>query len=237
MSRTITAAVRNAVPRPWVALAAVAAMADILPATVNAQAALGSDFIGRTTLSFYSAEITRTGGLESTELYGLAYAHRFGQAGDPARLTMQLRGGVRPFDSEKQGIANLAASIGVVRDVAAVPGLSVAASTGIDMKAWGDDPTSTGRAYLTVPASVGVSYDIRVKGATFAPFAVGSVGRYDHRTYLNDVRQSRNVGWDASYVTGASLRFSNIVLTTSRIASEYGMPKSHRWAMSAGISF
>lgn len=237
MLRITINTVRNAVARPRVALAVVAAMASALPSALVAQAALGAPFIGRSTLSFYSAEISRTGGPASTEMYGLAYGHRFGQSGNPTRLTMQLRGSTRPFDSEKPSVADLSALVGLEREVAAVPGLSLAVSTGVDATAWGDDAGNTSRAHLRVPASVGVSYDIRVKGATFTPFAMSSISRYDIRTYVNDVEQSRNQGWDVSYVTGASLRFNNIVLMTNRIASEYGMPKDHRWAMSAGISF
>ncbi len=237
MSRTLIEKVRNAVVRPQAVLAAAAAVSVLAPSALRAQAALGTPFIGRTSVSFYSSELSRSGGPETTQLYGLVVAHRFGEAADPMRVTMKFRGSARPFDNVNAGVLDVAVNVGVTREVQAIRGLSLAASTGIGLMAWGDDNANTGRSHLTLPANLGASYDIRVKSATLAPFAMGTIARYDVRTYLNDVRQTGARGWDASYTTGASLRTKELVLTTCRIVGEYGMPNKSRWAFSAGVSF
>jgi hypothetical protein len=218
-------------------LAILTVVAGLLPSALTAQAALGVPFIGATNLSYYSAELSRSGGSETTTLYGASFAHRFSEAANPMRGTMQLRFSAHPFDKVKAGVLDVAAMAGVERNVPTVPGLSVAASTGVDAMAWGNDIANTGRLHLTIPANAGVSYDLHVKSATVSPFAMGTIARYDLRSYVNDVRQTSDRGWDASYTTGASLRLKGVVLTTSRIVGEYGMPNKSRWAFSAGISF
>jgi hypothetical protein len=219
------------------ALRSIAALSGLLASNLSAQTALGTPFIGSNTISFYSSELTRSGGSETTTMFGVSYGHRFGRDGAATRRTMMLRASARAFDEVKAGVLDVAANVGITRDVHTVPGLSLAASTGLEMMAWGDDAAQTGRLHVTIPASAGVSYDLRIRRATISPFAVGSVSRYDLRTSRNDVRESTDRGWDASYTTGASLRLKEAVLTTSRIIGEHGMPKRSRWAFSAGVSF
>lgn len=221
----------NAIP------AAVTAATILFASTVSAQAALGTAFIRSNNLSFYTSELTRTGGEQTTNMFGIVYGHRFGGSGDLTRPTLVIRGSGRAFDDVQSGILDVAATVGISRDIAALPGLSLAASTGLGMMAWGDNIARTGRLHVTIPANAGVSYDVRVRGATISPFATGTVTRYDLRTAVNDVQESVRGGWDGLYTTGVSLRLKEVVVTSSRIVGEYGMPNRSRWAFSAGVSF
>ncbi|MFN8581375.1 MAG: hypothetical protein U0163_10415 [Gemmatimonadaceae bacterium] len=226
---------------PYVArsLTALALLTVLAPSTnsASAQAALGTPFIAKNNLSFQSSQLTRSGGDETTTMFGVVYGHRFGAADAPSNVTMVLRGSARPLDQMDSGVLDLSANVGITRTVASMPKLSLAASTGVGLMAWSDDAAKTGRVNVTVPVNAGVSYDLRVRSATITPFAMGSVARYRLRTALNDVVQTTDNGWDAYYTTGASLRLREVVLTSSRIAGEYGMPARSRWAFSAGISF
>lgn len=216
---------------------AVASASGLLAPALAAQAALGTPFVRSNNLSFYSSELTRSGGTETTTMFGVLYGHRFGRSGDATRMTMVLRGSARPFDDVQAGVLDVAATIGASHDVRGLPGLSVGASSGATMMAWGDDAARTGRLHLTIPLNAGLGYDLRIRRATVSPFVMGTVARYDLRTSFDDVQQSVDQGWDAHYTAGASLRLQEIVLTTSRIVGEYGMPHRSRWTVSAGLSF
>jgi hypothetical protein len=205
--------------------------------SLRAQAPLGAPFIGDNVLSFQSAEITRNGGAETTTLFGLAFGHRFGSDSAANRVTMLLRGTARAFDDVESGIMNFAASAGLSRRIAVLPAASVAASTGIEMMAWGDDIAETGRLRLSVPMNLGVSYALRLGAATIEPFVAGAVSYYDLRTGSYDARESVRAGWDSHHVLGASLRLKEVVASASRIVGEYGMPHRSRWAVAAGISY
>lgn len=219
------------------AAAACAATLGLVPVDLGAQAALGTPFIGSNTLRFHASQLTRSGGPEITTTFGIEYGHRFGPSDAPTRKTLVVRTSARAFDDVQAGVLDVSATAGVSRHVPQVRHLSVAASTGFGMKAWGDDVVKTGRLHLTIPANVGASYDLRVRGATLSPFAMGTVSRYDLRTSLDDVRQSLDRGWDAHYTTGVSLRLTEVVVTTTRVHGEYGMPDRSRWTFSAGVSF
>ena len=216
---------------------AIAGISLATAGQLGAQTALGTPFIKANNLSFYTSDLTRSGGPEMTRTFGLVYGHEFGRAEDAQHLTMVVRGAARAFDDVQAGVLDLGATIGVSHQVTALPGLSVAASTGLGLMAWGDDSLNTGRLHLTIPANVGASYDIRVRGATFSPFVSGTVNRYDLRTSVDDERDTVRNGWDANYAMGASLRLKEVVVTSSRIIGEYGMPNHSRWALSAGLSF
>lgn len=225
MSRTITS------------LAFAAGSALLLTSSLGAQTALGTPFIGNNILSFQTGALTRRGGEEMTTLFGVVAGHRFGSPDADMRVSLVVRGAARAFDREESGVLDVGATVGVSRDIDAVHGLSVAASTGVGLMAWGDDAAKRGRAHVTIPVNAGVSYDLRVRSATLTPFAMGTVSRYDLRTSVNDERESLADGWDTSYTTGVSLRLKEVVLTSSRIVGEHGMPNRSRWHFSAGISY
>jgi hypothetical protein len=212
-------------------------IAGLTATTLPAQTAIGTPFVGRNNLSYQMAELSRSGGTDLTRVYGLSYGRRFGQAGNPTQYAMVLSGSARPFDDVDGGVADFAGRVAISHDVAAIPGFSVAASAGAEVMAWGDDIAKTGRMLVTVPMTAGISYDLRVAGATLSPFATASIARHELRTYLDDVRQSREAGWDARYSSGVSLRVNHIVLTSTRIVGETGMPNKSRWSFSAGISY
>lgn len=215
----------------------VVAIAILSASRIEAQAALGTPFVGPNNLSYQMAELSRSGGADLTRVYGLSYGRRFGAANNPTQYSMLLSGSARPFDDDAAGVADFAARIAASHAIGAVPGLSVAASAGGELMAWGDDAAQTGRMMLTIPVTAGVSYDVRIAGATLSPFATASIARQELRTYLDDVRQSRDAEWDARYSSGVSLRVSNVVLTSTRIVGETGMPNRSRWSFSAGISY
>jgi hypothetical protein len=236
MSRTQTtiARIANPISRHAIPVFAIA----ILTATrIEAQAALGTPFIGPNVLSYQMAELSRSGGADLTRVYGLSYGRRFGGADNPTQYSMVLSGSARPFDDVEAGVADFAGRIAASHEVAAVPGLQVAASAGAEVMAWGDDVANTGRMLLTIPVTAGVSYDVSIAGATLSPFATASIARHDLRTYLDDVKQSSDAGWDARYSSGVSLRISHVVLTSTRIIGETAMPNKSRWSFSAGISY
>jgi hypothetical protein len=211
------------------------AMTALIGSTLPAQTALGTPYIGSNTLSFYSTELPRSGAPETATTYGVAYGHRFGMAESATRMTMLVRLNARAIDEEK-GLAEFAARVGVSHDVRQVPGLALAAAWGVGAIAWGDNAADTGRVHFTIPAEVGASYDLRIGSATVSPFASASMQRYNRRTGIESPEVVEK-GWDATYTTGVSLRLSEIVLTSSRIAGEWGMPQRSRWAFSAGVSF
>lgn len=209
----------------------------LIAAGARAQTAVGNPFIGNNTLSFHASELTRSGAAEMTTTFGVVYGHRFGAAEDQNRLTMKLQASARPFDDAKSAVLDAAASVGVVRDIRLVPALQVAASAGMGLMAWSDDATKKDRLEFTIPANAGVSYDLRIRSATLSPFVMGTIARYDLRTAENDVQQTAHRGWDASYTSGVSLRLKEVVLSSSRIVGEYGMPNRSRWTFAAGISY
>ncbi len=242
MSRHSVAAPLHTARRSSASLAAVigaslVSLATFVPLASHAQDALGTPFIGRHLLSFQTAQNTRTGGPATTNTFGLLYGHRFGPRDGQSHVNLVVRTGARPLEGTDSGVLDLAATLGVSQQLPALPGLSVAASTGIGLMAWSDDAAGTGRANFSVPANAGVSYALHLGGATLSPFAMGTVARYDVRNAVNDERVSREVGWDSYYATGATLRLREVAFATSRIVGERGMPQRSRWTFSAGISF
>jgi hypothetical protein len=236
MSRTQTTIARMAVQVTRHAMP-VLAIAILTASRIEAQAALGTPFVGPNNLSYQMAELSRTGGADLTRVYGLSYGRRFGSANNPTQYSMLLSGSARPFDDVDAGVADFSARIAASHAIAAFPGLSVAAAAGAEMMAWGDDAASTGRMMVTIPVTAGVSYDVRIAGAILSPFATASIARQELRTYLDDVRQSRDAERDARYSSGVSLRVNHVVLTSTRIIGETGMPNRSRWSFSAGISY
>jgi len=223
---------------PNIATAAViASLAALLPATAIAQAALGTPFIGGNVLSFQFAQATRNAGPTTTTTFGVLFGHRFGSSDAHSNVNVVVRASARPLEGVDTGVLDFAATVGVSQKVGGLPNLSVAASTGLGLMAWNDDAAKSGRAQISIPANAGVSYAVKLGYATIAPFAMGTVARYDQRNSVNDVEQSKDKGWDTHYTTGASLRLKEVVLTSSRIVGEHGMSTRSRWTFSAGVSF
>lgn len=223
--------------RSFRAAAAAAMLAALAPALVHAQDALGTPFIGNHLISFHTAQNTRLDRPAATNTFGVLYGQRFRASASGSHVNLTVRASARPLEGVDSGILDFAATVGLSRQLSALPALSFAASTGVGLMAWADDAAKTGRANFTVPANAGVSYALHIGGATLSPFAMGSMARYDLRNAVNDERTSRETGWDSYYATGATLRLREVALSTSRIAGERGMPSRSRWAFAAGVSF
>lgn len=206
---------------------------------VSAQSTHGVPFIGNNHLSFYSTELSTDGVAEATStLYGGRYARRFGADASWTRLSLAVQGAARSLANENDGVADLSVSAAVTRRVHELDsGITVSAGAGTGLLAWGFDHDDTGIVRMSVPLSAGVAYDIRIGGATFTPFAAPAIAWYDNRTYANDVQITRVTGWDARVTWGASLSLKEVVLTTSGVHGEPGLPNRSRWTFSAGISF
>lgn len=218
-------------------LAAAASLSATAPATLHAQDALGTPFIGNHLISFHTAQNSRLDRPATTNTFGVLYGQRFRASPSGSHLNVTVRASARPLEGVDSGILDFAATVGVSRQLPALPALSIAASTGVGLMAWSDDAARTGRANFTVPANAGVSYALHVGGATLSPFAMGTLAHYDLRNAVNDERTSRETGWDSHYATGATLRLREVAFSTSRIAGERGMPNRSRWTFAAGISF
>lgn len=209
----------------------------VAAAPASAQAALGTPFIGRNLFSFHTAQNSRSGGAATTQTFGAIYGHRFGALDATSNVHLVVRFSARPLEGKDTGVLDMAATVGGAQEVPGIPNLSVAASVGAGLMAWADDAAKTGRAQLQIPVNSGVSYAIKLGSATLSPFAMGTLARYDLRTSLDDVQQTRERGWDTYYTSGASLKLREVVLTSSVTSGEHGMPNRSRWAFSAGVSF
>ncbi|MBC7841147.1 MAG: hypothetical protein H7099_02485 [Gemmatimonadaceae bacterium] len=118
-----------------------------------------------------------------------------------------------------------------------MPGLSMSAAAGYEAMVWSSDITNSSRALLALPGSVGIAYDMHIRGTTIAPFLSGTVARYERRTYLGDDRLSTVRGWDAHYAGGVSLRVQHLIFAASSIGAEDRTASRRRWTLSAGVSF
>lgn len=224
-------------PLTTATLRAALLLSTLAASGLNAQSALGTPFIRDNVLAFRSTQIGESGAPALTTTYGAAYAHRYGNSERPTRPFLTLRTSARSLDAGTVGILEAGISLGLEHQVRAVRGLSLAASLGASAVGWGDDAVDTGRLLTQVPASLGVSQDLHLGSATLAPFILGTAGRYATRTSLNDVVQSKESGWDASYAIGASFRLKEVVLTSTRYIGEQGFTHKNRWSFLAGVSF
>lgn len=218
---------------------AAAGLLVLAASRASAQAPLGIPYIGDNHLSFYSTELTTDGvGVGTSVLYGGRYGHRFGSAADATRFSLVAQGAFRNLDDPSGGIMDVSLTAAWTRRVDEVDAhLSVTAAAGASALAWGFDEPDAGLAHLSAPLSLGVSYDLGIRGATLSPFVTPGLAYYSDRTYVNNQRVSTSTGWDGRLAMGASLRLKELVLTTSRIRGEEGLPHRSRWTFSAGISF
>lgn len=205
----------------------------------SAQASLGMPFTGNNHLSFYSTGLSDDGVVRTmSTLYGGRYAHRFWADGKSGSLSVAVQVAARELSGGNDGIGDASVTVAWTRRMTELDdNLTLSGAVGSSAVAWGFDDFDTGTAHLSTPFTAGIGYDIHIGGATLSPFVAPSVAAYDHRTYVDDVRTSKVTGWDARVSWGASLSLKEVVLTTSGIRGETGMPRSSRWAFAAGISF
>jgi hypothetical protein len=208
-------------------------------AGLAAQAPLGVPYIGNNHLSFYTTELTTDGlGPGTSSLYGGRYGHQFGQAEDDTRFSLLGQVAARERQDPRGGILDVSLTAGWTRRWNQLDSrLSTTAAVGVSALVWAEDEPDTGLARLSLPLTVGVGYDLHIGSATLTPFVAPGIARFNTRSYVNDVRVTTDEGWDARFSAGTSLRLKELVLTTSRIRGEQGLPNRSRWAFAAGISF
>lgn len=232
----------RACPRPGTALLAGLLLAVGLGAGASAaaaQAPLGVPYIGNNHLSFYSTELTTDGiGTGTSSLFGGRYGHQFGHAGDATRFSLLGQVAARERQDPRGGILDVSLTAAWTRRWEELDDrLSTTAALGMSALVWGEDEPDTGLARLSMPFTVGVGYDLRIGAATITPFVAPGIARYQTRSFVDNVRVTTAQGWDARFTAGTSLRLRELVLTTSRIRGEQGLPNRSRWAFAAGISF
>jgi hypothetical protein len=229
--------------RPTAAAALVGAFVGALAvggaAPLAAQAPLGVPYIGDNHVSFYSTELTTDGvGTGTSALYGGRYGHQFGHAGDATRFSLLGQVAARDRQDPRGGILDASVTAAWTRHWEGVDDrLSTTAAVGMNALLWGLDEPDTGLARLSLPLTLGVAYDLRVGRATLTPFVAQGIARFNTRSYVNGVRASTREGWDGRFTAGVSLRLRALVLTTSRIRGEQGLPNPSRWAFAVGVSF
>jgi hypothetical protein len=222
------------------ALLLTAAGAALSPQHASAQAALGMPYIGRNHLSFYSTGLaTNLTGSATTTLFGGRYGRQFGAPGAASQLAVKAQIAVRTLDGPTDGIADVALDVSWARRMDELTSrMTLAVAAGASVLAWDtNQDDATGRANFTIPATAGISYDISVGSATISPFVAPSVAWYRTEQWVNNVETVRSSGLDARFMSGASLRMKEIVLTAGSIRGEKGLPSHGRWTFAAGISF
>jgi len=219
-----------------VAAALVALAGGARPA--SAQAGLGAPFTGAHYLTFYTTELSSDGvGADRSTLFGGRYGRRFGAAAKQAHFSLGLQVAARALNAD-DGVLDVSVNAAWTRRMDEVnQALSVTAAVGASALAWGSEDPSTGRSNVSVPATLGVAYDLHIGGAVFTPFVAPSVAYYRTRQYLDDVRVAGEHGWGTRYTSGASLRVRDLVLSTSTIRGEDGLTEKTRWTFAAGVSF
>ncbi len=222
-----------------VMLPACAALLAGRGAPVAAQSALGVPFVGNNHLSYYATQLSRDGvGTPMATLHGGRYARRLGPAAARSHLSLGLQVAGRALSGPTDGVLDASVSAAWSRRLDEISDhLSVAGSVGAGALAWGVSNNDVGLLHASVPASVGVAWDLHIGGATLTPFVAPALARYSTRHYVDGVRVSREDGWDARVASGASLQIKQLLLTAGGIHGEHGLPMTRRWTFSAGVSF
>ena len=211
--------------------------------TAQAQRALGLPYVGRNQFSISVTEQSRDGiSTEKEAVFGVAYGRQFNSDDAPIQLSMIARAAARALDGSETGIFDGGLTIAATHNVRAIDGLSVSGAAGITAMVWGKDgdewaALDRGRIVNSVPLSVGMSYDVRVGGATFAPFVTTTHAYSRGRDYVDDEPINKTSSWKLGHSAGVSVRFRETVLSLSNIYRESGMPNRNRVAFSAGMSW
>lgn len=221
------------------ALGALASILVLSAGPVAAQSALGTPFIGDNSLTFYMTELPTDGiGQPTSTLFGGRYGRRFRSTASPASFSLAVQGAARATEGPTDGVMDVSVTAGWSRRMEEIDRrLSVTAAAGASALLWGSGDPDSGLVRASLPLTVGVSYDLRIGPAILTPFAAPAVAYYRARQVVDDVRLMDETGWDARISSGASLRFREVVLSTTTIRGEEGLPHRSRWAFAAGISF
>ena len=242
MSRTL----QTQTPRRNVLNALATVVVGLTLATSNtaqAQRALGLPYVGRNQFSILVTEQSRDGiSTDKEAVFGVSFGRQINSNDAPVQLSVIARAAARALDTRESGIFDGGLTIAASHDVRAIEGLSVTGAAGVTAMVWGDigpqdDDADRGRIVNSVPLSVGMSYDVRVGGATFAPFVSTTHAYSRGRDYVDDEPTNRTSSWKLGHSAGVSVRFRETVLSLSNIYRESGMPNRNRVAFSAGMSW
>ena len=223
--------------------AAVMALTLASANIAQAQQALGLPFVGRNQFSASVTERSRDGvSTEKEAVFGVSYGRQFNGDNAPIQLSMIARAAARGLDGSERGIFDAGLTVAATHNVRAIDGLSVSGAAGLSATVWGkggweSDEEDIGRIVNSVPLSLGMSYDVRVGSATFAPFVTTTHAYSRGRDYVNDEPINRTSNWQLGHSAGVSVRFRETVLSLSNIYREGGMPNRNRLAFSAGMSW
>ena len=221
--------------------AAVVALTLVTADVAQAQRSLGIPFVGRNQFSVSVTERSRDGiSTEKEAVYGIAYGRQINGDDAPVQLSVVARAAARALDAA--GMFDAGLTVAATHNVRAIEGLSLSGAAGVTAMVWGkDQPQSAeadvGRIVNSVPLSLGMSYDVRVGGATFAPFVAATHAYSRGRDYVNDEPINRTSSWRLGHTAGVSVRFRETVISLSNIYREAGMPNRNRAQITAGMSW
>jgi hypothetical protein len=244
MSATHQAQVRSSFGRRlFTSSLVLTALTGGAAAGASAQQAIGVPFTGKNHLSFYTTELSRDGvGSERAAIFGGAYGRAFGDPEGPLQISVIVRAGARAFEDLDDGILDAALTLAATRSMPGLEDLSASAAAGVGAMVWGQGPDGagapdSGRSSKRVPLSTGAAYDIRLGGATVAPFAMVTAAYTRDGDYLDDERIALDSGWRVGNTTGVSVRFKEMVLSVADVRRERGLPHGHRIVFGAGMSW
>ena len=242
MSRTL----QIQTPSRSIQNALITAMVGLTLATANtahAQRALGLPYVGRNQFSVSVTERSRDGvSTEKEAVFGVSFGRQVNSNDAPVQLSVIARAAARALEGDERGIFDAEFTVAVSHNVRAIDGLSVSGAAGVAATVWGKDERDwaemeRGRIVNSVPLSIGMSYDVRVGGATFAPFVTTTHAYSRGRDYVNDEPINKTSGLLLGHSAGVSVRFRETVVSLSNIYREAGMPNRNRLAFSAGMSW
>lgn len=223
--------------------AAVMALTMAGAEVAQAQRSLGIPFVGRNQFSVSVTERSRDGiSTEKEAVFGIAYGRQINSEDAPIQLSVVARAAARGLDDSKAGILDAGVTVAATHNVRAIDGLSLTGAAGVTAMVWGNDGPEygefdRGRIVNSVPLSLGMSYDVRVGSATFAPFVAATEAYSRGRDYVDGEPINKTSSWRLGHSAGMSVRFREAVLSVSNIHRESGMPTRNRVQFSAGMSW
>ena len=223
--------------------AAVAGLTLVAADTAQAQRALGLPYVGRNQYSVSVTERSRDGiSTKKEAVFGIAYGRQINSNDAPVQFSVVARAAARALGASNAGILDGGVTVAATHDIRAIGGLSMTGAAGVTATMWGNDSQESagderGRVVNNLPLSLGMSYDLRVGSATFAPFVTATHAWSRGRDYVNDDPINKSSSWRFGHSAGVSVRFSEMVLSISNIYREGGMPNRNRAQITAGMSW
>jgi hypothetical protein len=210
---------------------------------LHAQDAIGVPFVGKNHLSSYTTNVTRDGtAAERAAVFGGIYGRRFQDLAQGVEGSLSLHAGARAFDGPDDGIFDVGVNLAATRSIPQLAQLNLTVAAGAGVMGRGQNPPGAdtpevGHISVRMPISAGLSWDLQVRRATFAPFATIIPTLTSERDYIDDKRVSEDRGWKVGHAFGVSARFQETVFSLSSLHRERGTPEGRRVVFSAGMSW